>query len=62
MQRETEGKETQTLQFSENTTEGPCTPSLTVVGFSSYSSSFPIKMLVTDAKTQKIEADPIVFL
>ncbi len=45
---------------------GPCTPSPKLLyaffqGFL-YSSSFPIKMLVTDAKTQKIEPDPIFFM
>ncbi len=30
--------------------------------FFSYSSSFPIKMLVTDVKTQKIEPDPNFFM
>ncbi len=38
--------------------KGPCTSSPKF----SYSSSFPIKMLVTDAKTQKIEPDLNFFM
>ncbi len=35
---------------------------MSFLGFFSYSLSFPIKMLVTDAKMQKIEPDPNFFM
>ncbi len=46
--------------------KGPCTPSpkfwyVFIFYFFSDSSSFPIKMLATGAKTQKIEPGPIIF-
>ncbi len=49
-------------QDMEKQNKGPCTPSLTSSYAFSYSSSFPLKMLATDAKTLKSNLVHIVFI